>query len=151
MSYEQSFQVKISAVLVVRTGIKMFTRVSCCVVTPSRLVTHSRCVFQLLRELKHTNVIALQKVFLSHSDRKVWLLFDYAEHDLWVSFWVPVSHATLWFVDKRMHCVTENHRQQSCELCSLFKPWMKHRVGCTDVVERSDVETKPSQHGGNWM
>ncbi|CAF89847.1 unnamed protein product [Tetraodon nigroviridis] len=39
----------------------------------------------LLRELKHPNVIALQKVFLSHSDRKVWLLFDYAEHDLWVS------------------------------------------------------------------
>ncbi|KAG8522069.1 Cyclin-dependent kinase 19, partial [Galemys pyrenaicus] len=39
--------------------------------------------FQLLRELKHPNVIALQKVFLSHSDRKVWLLFDYAEHDLW--------------------------------------------------------------------
>uniref|UniRef100_A0A670HZ65 Cyclin dependent kinase 19 n=1 Tax=Podarcis muralis TaxID=64176 RepID=A0A670HZ65_PODMU len=38
---------------------------------------------QLLRELKHPNVIALQKVFLSHSDRKVWLLFDYAEHDLW--------------------------------------------------------------------
>lgn len=37
----------------------------------------------LLRELRHTNVIALQKVFLSHADRKVWLLFDYAEHDLW--------------------------------------------------------------------
>ncbi|XP_078505292.1 cyclin-dependent kinase 19 isoform X2 [Lissotriton helveticus] len=37
----------------------------------------------LLRELKHPNVIALQKVFLSHNDRKVWLLFDYAEHDLW--------------------------------------------------------------------
>lgn len=37
----------------------------------------------LLRELKHTNVITLQRVFLSHSDRKVWLLFDYAEHDLW--------------------------------------------------------------------
>ena len=42
-------------------------------------------LIQLLRELKHPNVIALQKVFLSHSDRKVWLLFDYAEHDLWVS------------------------------------------------------------------
>ena len=39
---------------------------------------------QLLRELKHTNVITLQRVFLSHSDRKVWLLFDFAEHDLWV-------------------------------------------------------------------
>ena len=40
--------------------------------------------WQLLRELKHPNVIRLQKVFLSHADRKVWLLFDYAEHDLWV-------------------------------------------------------------------
>jgi len=39
----------------------------------------------LLRELKHVNVINLQKVYLSHADRKVWLLFDYAEHDLWVS------------------------------------------------------------------
>ena len=39
---------------------------------------------QLLRELKHPNVINLQRVFLSHADRKVWLLFDYAEHDLWV-------------------------------------------------------------------
>ena len=42
-------------------------------------------ITQLLRELKHPNVITLQKVYLSHSDRKVWLLFDYAEHDLWVS------------------------------------------------------------------
>ncbi|KAG7273941.1 hypothetical protein CRUP_011077 [Coryphaenoides rupestris] len=39
----------------------------------------------LLRELKHPNVISLQKVFLSHADRKVWLLFDYAEHDLWAN------------------------------------------------------------------
>ena len=39
---------------------------------------------QLLRELEHPNVIVLQGVFLSHSDRKVWLLFDFAEHDLWV-------------------------------------------------------------------
>ena len=39
----------------------------------------------LLRELKHPNVINLQRVFLSQPDRKVWLLFDYAEHDLWVS------------------------------------------------------------------
>ncbi|KAF0313447.1 Cyclin-dependent kinase 8 [Amphibalanus amphitrite] len=37
----------------------------------------------LLRELKHPNVINLQRVFLSQPDRKVWLLFDYAEHDLW--------------------------------------------------------------------
>ncbi|RNA24320.1 cyclin-dependent kinase 8 [Brachionus plicatilis] len=37
----------------------------------------------LLRELKHPNVITLLKVFLSHHDRKVWLLFEFAEHDLW--------------------------------------------------------------------
>lgn len=43
------------------------------------------CSFlQLLRELKHVNVITLIRVFLSHIDRKVWLLFDFAEHDLWV-------------------------------------------------------------------
>jgi len=36
----------------------------------------------LLRELRHVNVINLQRVFLS-TDRKVWLLFDFAEHDLW--------------------------------------------------------------------
>jgi cyclin-dependent kinase 8/11 len=30
------------------------------------------------------NVITLQRVFLSHADRRVYLLFDFAEHDLWV-------------------------------------------------------------------
>ena len=38
---------------------------------------------QLLRELNHVNVIRLQRVFLSHADRRVWLMFPYAEHDLW--------------------------------------------------------------------
>lgn len=42
-------------------------------------------ILQLLRELKHINVITLIRVFLSHNDRKVWLLFDFAEHDLWVN------------------------------------------------------------------
>lgn len=37
----------------------------------------------ILRELRHDNVIALQSVFLSHIDRKVWLLFEFAEHDIW--------------------------------------------------------------------
>jgi len=37
----------------------------------------------MLRELKHPNVIHLQRIFLSQPDRKVWLLVDYAEHDLW--------------------------------------------------------------------
>lgn len=37
----------------------------------------------LLRELHHINLIHLQRVFLSHEDRRVSLLFDFAEHDLW--------------------------------------------------------------------
>ena len=53
---------------------------------------------QLLRELKHVNVINLQKVYLSHADRKVWLLFDYAEHDLWVFFCAHIfSEICIWF------------------------------------------------------
>ncbi|XGW15234.1 hypothetical protein V3C99_001039 [Haemonchus contortus] len=36
----------------------------------------------LLRELKHPNLICLQRVFLTN-EKKVWLLLDYAEHDLW--------------------------------------------------------------------
>uniref|UniRef100_A0AC34R7U6 Protein kinase domain-containing protein n=1 Tax=Panagrolaimus sp. JU765 TaxID=591449 RepID=A0AC34R7U6_9BILA len=36
----------------------------------------------LLRELKHDNIIRLRRVFLT-ADRKVWLLMDYCEHDLW--------------------------------------------------------------------
>uniref|UniRef100_A0A1I7S0B3 Cyclin-dependent kinase 8 n=1 Tax=Bursaphelenchus xylophilus TaxID=6326 RepID=A0A1I7S0B3_BURXY len=36
----------------------------------------------LLRELNHPNLIKLQRVYLT-PERKVWLLFDYAEHDLW--------------------------------------------------------------------
>lgn len=47
---------------------------------------------QLLRELQHRNVICLQRVFLSHADRKVWLLFDFAEHDLWVYEFDVTSH-----------------------------------------------------------
>lgn len=50
----------------------------CCI---SKFVFFS--ALKLLRELKHPNVINLIRVFLSHTDRKVWLLFDYAEHDLW--------------------------------------------------------------------
>ncbi|TKR81704.1 hypothetical protein L596_015535 [Steinernema carpocapsae] len=37
----------------------------------------------LLRELRHPNLIRLQRIFLSPVDRKVWLLLDFAEHDLW--------------------------------------------------------------------
>ncbi|KAM3188271.1 hypothetical protein ACTXT7_000587 [Hymenolepis weldensis] len=37
----------------------------------------------LLRELKHRNVMTLHRIFLNHTTRKIWLLFDYAEYDLW--------------------------------------------------------------------
>uniref|UniRef100_A0A914R3D4 Cyclin-dependent kinase 8 n=1 Tax=Panagrolaimus davidi TaxID=227884 RepID=A0A914R3D4_9BILA len=35
----------------------------------------------LLRELKHENLIQLNRIFTDQ--RKVWLLFDYCEHDIW--------------------------------------------------------------------
>ena len=58
---------------------------TCAIVICNKLLlTYLLLLLQLLRELKHVNVINLQKVYLSHADRKVWLLFDYAEHDLWV-------------------------------------------------------------------
>lgn len=38
--------------------------------------------FTLWSLFRHPNLIKLQRVFLT-TDRKVWLLFDYAEHDLW--------------------------------------------------------------------
>ena len=51
---------------------------------PKKIFLKEIVLLQLLRELKHPNVINLQRVFLSHADRKVWLLVDYSEHDLWV-------------------------------------------------------------------
>lgn len=38
--------------------------------------------FQVYRETNHRNVMRLLKLFLDHSTRKAWLLFDYAEYDL---------------------------------------------------------------------
>ena len=69
---------------------------------------------QLLRELKHVNVISLQKVYLSHADRKVWLLFDYAEHDLWVSDIYHISRfnfCSLWCTSNtvRLMYLFESH------------------------------------------
>ena len=51
--------------------------------SPNSCLIKKQNTFKLLRELKHPNVISLQRVFLSHQDRKVWLLSDFAEHDLW--------------------------------------------------------------------
>lgn len=63
------------------SSIKLLYLLACFLVHFLQKTFHS--LFQLLRELKHPNVICLQRVFLSHENRRVWLLFDYAEHDLW--------------------------------------------------------------------
>ena len=64
---------------------------------------------QLLRELKHRNVISLERVFLSHTDKKVWLQFDYAEHDLWVSTGVCIR----WTGLLDWNTGLENHTQNT--------------------------------------
>ncbi|EDQ87760.1 uncharacterized protein MONBRDRAFT_33116 [Monosiga brevicollis MX1] len=43
----------------------------------------------LLRELHHDNVISLREAFIHSMTKEVWLLFDYAEYDLW---WLCNDH-----------------------------------------------------------
>lgn len=45
-------------------------------------LTTRTVLIKLLADFSHKNLIKLQRVFLT-PERKVWLLFDYAEHDLW--------------------------------------------------------------------
>jgi len=37
----------------------------------------------ILRELSHPNIIKLERVFLNYLEKKVWLVLEYAEFDLW--------------------------------------------------------------------
>ena len=78
----------------------------------------------LLRELKHPNVINLQRVFLSHTDRKVWLLFDYAEHDLWVCYIYMLGHVNYiigvnWFFFKH---IIKFHRAAKANKKAVYTP-----------------------------
>lgn len=41
-------------------------------------------IVQLLRELKHDNIIRLQDICLNPRDKSMYLVFDYAEFDLFV-------------------------------------------------------------------
>lgn len=43
-------------------------------------------VVQLLREITHENVVTLVNVHINHADMSLYLAFDFAEHDLYVSF-----------------------------------------------------------------
>lgn len=42
-------------------------------------------MLQLLREISHENVVKLVNVHINHADMSLYLAFDYAEHDLYVS------------------------------------------------------------------
>jgi len=105
---------------------------------------------QLLRELKHVNVINLQKVYLSHADRKVWLLFDYAEHDLWVRNMIKIS--TLNFssiVSGALFKVTVVHNKfmTMCWPIGHVK-WLAHLSACPSVCPVRASESKKSQ---KWL
>lgn len=47
-------------------------------------------MLQLLREITHENVVKLVNVHINHADMSLYLAFDYAEHDLYVSIIVKV-------------------------------------------------------------
>lgn len=42
-------------------------------------------LLQLLREINHENVVKLVNVHINPADMSLYLAFDYAEHDLYVS------------------------------------------------------------------
>lgn len=48
-------------------------------------------VLQLLREIDHENVVTLANVHINHADMSLYLAFDYAEHDLYVSEFLNVG------------------------------------------------------------
>ena len=37
----------------------------------------------ILRDLQHPNIVTAEGMYMSHARKEVWLLFDYAEYDLW--------------------------------------------------------------------
>ena len=54
-------------------------------ISDSEKKTISYIVVQLLREITHENVVKLVNVHITHVDMSLYLAFDYAEHDLYVS------------------------------------------------------------------
>ena len=48
-------------------------------------------VVQLLREISHENVVKLVNVHINQVDMSLYLAFDYAEHDLYVSYTFSLS------------------------------------------------------------
>lgn len=46
-----------------------------------------RLMLQLPREITHENVVKLVNVHINHMDMSLYLAFDYAEHDLFVSIY----------------------------------------------------------------
>jgi cyclin-dependent kinase 8/11 len=62
-------------------------------------ISQSACrEISLCRELRHENVVALEEVMLEPVDRSIYMVFEYAEHDLLVckSTSMPTSKKT-WF------------------------------------------------------
>ena len=52
-------------------------------------ISQSACrEISLCRELSHENIVALAEVLLDPVDRSIYMVFEYAEHDLLVSSWM---------------------------------------------------------------
>ncbi|EDV19950.1 uncharacterized protein TRIADDRAFT_32711 [Trichoplax adhaerens] len=81
----------------------------------------------ILREISHTHVISLQGVFLTHASRKVWLLLDFAEHDLWhiIKFHRPKGGKKSVPIDTKI--VKSLLRQILDGIQYLHSNWILHR------------------------
>uniref|UniRef100_A0AC34G117 Protein kinase domain-containing protein n=1 Tax=Panagrolaimus sp. ES5 TaxID=591445 RepID=A0AC34G117_9BILA len=99
----------------------------------------------LLRELKHENLIQLNRIFTDQ--RKVWLLFDYCEHDLWGILTHHRRSETDKFPAKRL--VKSLMYQMLQGILYLHNNWILHRdlkpanilvVGEGSKIERGRVK-----------
>ncbi|KAL0332619.1 UNVERIFIED_CONTAM: Cyclin-dependent kinase E-1 [Sesamum calycinum] len=80
----------------------------------------------LLREISHENVVKLANVHINHADMSLYLAFDYAEHDLYVSNFLLFT--------------TKPHMQHSCHVL-LRAVHIAHYSECNWIVHR---DLKPS-------
>ena len=104
-------------------------------------LTISACrEISVLRELNHENIIKLEQVFLSYKEKKVWLVLEYAEYDLWVLYLFFLGLTFKHMIKHRKECIKEKKylaipkafvksimHQLICGINYLHVNWIMHR------------------------
>jgi hypothetical protein len=75
---------------------------------------------QLLRELapaQHPNIVSLEDIFLSPQDKSLYMVFEFADYNLFVRALGPMSHRRAW-----------------CCVCVCVRVWLVARGVCSVVL-----------------